>query len=131
MVTLCLHNFEIPKIWKLEKLGIVDPTECKTTKLLEDETLAHFQETIKKTDHRYKVALPWLAGHPPVYDMHDVAESRLLSVTKRLLKENIFKAYDDVLRQWRRDGTIETKPDLEILKPGHYRPHRQAIQRYN
>ncbi|GBM03093.1 hypothetical protein AVEN_14590-1 [Araneus ventricosus] len=66
LVTLCLQNFEIPKIWELEKLGIVDPTERKTTKLLEDETLAHFQETVKKTDHRYGVALPllgWLATH--------------------------------------------------------------------
>ncbi|GBM08089.1 hypothetical protein AVEN_123001-1 [Araneus ventricosus] len=93
-------NFEIPKIWELENLGIVDPTERKATKLLENETLAHFQETVKKIDNRYEVALPWLAGHPPVYDMYDVAESRLLSVTKRLLKENIFEAYDDVLRQW-------------------------------
>ncbi|GBN33829.1 hypothetical protein AVEN_163312-1 [Araneus ventricosus] len=64
MVTLCLQNFEIPKIWELEKLGIVDPTERKTTKLLEDETRAHFQETVKKTDHRYEVAYHgWLAIH--------------------------------------------------------------------
>ncbi|GBN04234.1 hypothetical protein AVEN_190693-1 [Araneus ventricosus] len=98
MVTFCLQNFEIPKIWELENLGIVDPTERKATKLLENETLAHFQETVKKIDNRYEVALPWLAGHPTVYDMYDVAESRLRSVTKRLLKENIFEAYDDVLR---------------------------------
>ncbi|GBN39620.1 hypothetical protein AVEN_37159-1 [Araneus ventricosus] len=42
-------------------------SERKTTKLLEDETLAHFQEAVRKTDHRYEVALPWLADHPPVY----------------------------------------------------------------
>ncbi|GBM14895.1 hypothetical protein AVEN_28616-1 [Araneus ventricosus] len=127
MVTLCLQNFEIPKIWELEKLGIVDPTERKATKLLEDETLAHFQETVKKIDHRYEVALPSLAGHPPVYEMNYVAESRLLSVTKLLLKENIFEAYDDVLRQWQRDGIIETIPEDEISKPGHYLPHRPVI----
>ncbi|GBL66605.1 hypothetical protein AVEN_222570-1 [Araneus ventricosus] len=101
MGTLCLQNFEIPKICELEKLGIVDPTERKATQLLEDEILAHFQETFTKTDHRYEVALPWLAGHPPVYDMYDVAESRLLSVTKRLLKEKIFEAYDEtVAKGW-------------------------------
>ncbi|GBO08280.1 hypothetical protein AVEN_150242-1 [Araneus ventricosus] len=128
MVTLCLQNFEIPKIWELENLGIVDPTERKATKLLENETLAHFQETVTKIDNRYEVALPWLAGHPPVYDMYDVAESRLLSVTKRLLKENIFEAYDDVLRQWQRDGVIETIPEDEISNPGHYLPHRPVIK---
>ncbi|GBM18133.1 hypothetical protein AVEN_75542-1 [Araneus ventricosus] len=41
-VTLCLQNSEIPKIWELEKLDIVDPTERKATTLLEDETLANF-----------------------------------------------------------------------------------------
>ncbi|GBN42784.1 hypothetical protein AVEN_127220-1 [Araneus ventricosus] len=70
----------------------------KATKMLEDGTLDHLQETVKKIDQRYEVALPWLAGHPPVYDMYDVAESRLLSVTKHILKENIFEACDDVLR---------------------------------
>ncbi|GBM37982.1 hypothetical protein AVEN_171165-1 [Araneus ventricosus] len=128
MVTLCLQNFEIPKIWELEKLGIVDPTERKTTKLLQDETLAHFQETVKKIEHRYEVVFPWLAGHPPVYDMYDVAEYSLRSLTKRLLKENIFEAYDDVLRQWQRDGIIETIPEDEISKPGHYFPHRPVIK---
>ncbi|GBN76246.1 hypothetical protein AVEN_237561-1 [Araneus ventricosus] len=77
MVTLCLQNFEIPNIWELENVSIVDPTERKATKLLENEALAHFQETVKKVDNRYEVALPWLAGHPPVHDMYDVAESRL------------------------------------------------------
>ncbi|GBO00253.1 hypothetical protein AVEN_145245-1 [Araneus ventricosus] len=67
-------------------------------------------------------------GHPPVYDMYDVAESRLLSVTKRLLKENIFEAYDDVLRQWQRDGIIETIPEDEISNSGHYLPHRPVIK---
>ncbi|GBL97007.1 hypothetical protein AVEN_254064-1 [Araneus ventricosus] len=103
-------------------------SERKATKLLENETLAHFQETVKKIDNRYEVALPWLAGHPPVYDMYDVAESRLLSVTKRLLKENIFEAYDDVLRQWQRDGIIETIPEDEISNPGHYLPHRPVVK---
>ncbi|GBN70948.1 hypothetical protein AVEN_183526-1, partial [Araneus ventricosus] len=100
----------------------------KATKLFENGTRAHFQETVKKIDNRYEVALPWLAGHPPVYDMYDVAESRLLSVTKRLLKENIFEAYDDVLRQWQRDGIIETIPEDEISNPGHYLPHRPVIK---
>ncbi|GBM18134.1 hypothetical protein AVEN_75543-1 [Araneus ventricosus] len=56
--------------------------------------------------------------------MHDVAESRLRSVTKHLLKENIFKAYDDVLRQWQRDGIIGTTLEDEISNPVHYLSHR-------
>ncbi|GIX94846.1 uncharacterized protein CDAR_503861 [Caerostris darwini] len=48
-----------------------------------------------------------MAGHPPVCDKYDVAESRLRSVTKRLVKENIYEVYDDVLRQWRKEVTVK------------------------
>ncbi|GIY12688.1 uncharacterized protein CDAR_306851 [Caerostris darwini] len=107
MVTLSLQNFELPKIWDLEVLDIKDPAERKNKTLLEEETLIHFKETIRFQEvQRYEVALPWLAGHPPVYDKYDVAESRLRSVTKRLVKENIYEVYDDVLRQWQKEGVI-------------------------
>ncbi|GIX72223.1 DUF1758 domain-containing protein [Caerostris darwini] len=86
---------------------------------IESETI-RFQE-----DQRYEVVLPWLAGHPPVYD---VAESRLRSVTKRLAKENIFEVYDDVLRQWQKEGIIETIPKNEISRPGHHLPHMPVIK---
>ncbi|CAL1287820.1 unnamed protein product [Larinioides sclopetarius] len=129
MVTLTLQNIELPKIWDLEVLDIKDPVERKNKTLLEEETLIHFRETIKfQDDKRYEVALPWLAGHLPIYDMYDVAESRLRSVTKRRLKENIYNAYDDVLRQWQKEGIIEAIPENEILKPGHYLPHRPVIK---
>ncbi|GFR03872.1 integrase catalytic domain-containing protein [Trichonephila clavata] len=70
MVTLTLQNMELPKIWDLEVLDIKDPVERKNKTLLEEETLIHFKETIKvREDQRYEVSLPWLAGHPPVYDI--------------------------------------------------------------
>ncbi|KAF8791456.1 hypothetical protein HNY73_006315 [Argiope bruennichi] len=52
----------------------------------------------------------------------------LRSVIKRLLKENIYEIYNDVLRQWQREGIIETIPDDEILKPDHYIPHRPVLK---
>ncbi|GFQ96587.1 integrase_H2C2 domain-containing protein [Trichonephila clavata] len=83
MVTLTLQNMELPKIWDLEVLDIKDPVERKNKTLLEEETLIHFKETIKVgEDQRYEVSLPWLAGHPPVYDMYDAAESILRSVLR-------------------------------------------------
>ncbi|GIY11498.1 uncharacterized protein CEXT_420341, partial [Caerostris extrusa] len=81
---------------------------------------------ISRRPQRYEVAFP--AGHPPVYDKYDVAESRLLSVTKRLVKENIYEVYDDVLRKWQKEGIIETIMVNEISKPGHYLPHRPVIK---
>ncbi|GFS48338.1 ethanolamine-phosphate cytidylyltransferase [Trichonephila inaurata madagascariensis] len=69
LVTLSLQNMDVPKMWDLEVLGITDPIEKKNESLLEEETLAHFKETIRICeDQRYEVALPWLAGHPALYD---------------------------------------------------------------
>ncbi|KAF8791457.1 hypothetical protein HNY73_006316 [Argiope bruennichi] len=111
-------------------LGLGNPIERRNKTLLEEETMTHFRETLKiREDGRYEVALHWLSGYPPVYDKHNVAESRLRSVTKRLLKENIYEIYDDVLRQWQREGIIETIPDDEILKPDHYIPHKPIKHR--
>ncbi|GFW11851.1 DUF1758 domain-containing protein [Trichonephila clavipes] len=47
--------------------------------------------------------------------MYDVAESRLRSVTKRLLKENIYEVYDDILRQWQKESIIEAIPHCRVV----------------
>ncbi|GFT83807.1 DUF1758 domain-containing protein [Trichonephila clavipes] len=45
----------MPKMWDLEDLGITDPIEKKNESLLEEETLAHFKETIRICeDQRYE-----------------------------------------------------------------------------
>ncbi|GFU30968.1 DUF1758 domain-containing protein [Trichonephila clavipes] len=72
LVTLSLQNMDVPKMWDLEVLGITDSIEKKNESLLEEETLAHFKETIRICEHqRYEVALSWLAGHPALYDKYD------------------------------------------------------------
>ncbi|KAF8786055.1 hypothetical protein HNY73_009944 [Argiope bruennichi] len=123
VVTLALQNIELPKIWDLEVLEIKDPIERKNKSILAEETLLHFKETVKLKDLRYEVALPWLSDHPPVYNMHDMAESRLRSVTKRLVKEDMYKVYDDVLRQWQREAEFQNEslqPTVQKLKRGFY-----------
>ncbi|GFW36053.1 DUF1758 domain-containing protein [Trichonephila clavipes] len=67
LVTLSLQNMDVPNMWDLEVLCITDPIEKKNESLLEEETLAHFKETISE-DQRYEVDLPWLAGHPALND---------------------------------------------------------------
>ncbi|GFW51730.1 DUF1758 domain-containing protein [Trichonephila clavipes] len=107
LVTLCLQNMDVPKMWDLKVLSIIDPIEKKNESLLEEETLAHFKETIRiYEDQRYGVALPWLAGHPDLYDKYDAAESRLRTATKRLINENYFEAYDNIFKQWESEGVI-------------------------
>ncbi|XP_054723453.1 uncharacterized protein LOC129233452 [Uloborus diversus] len=130
MVSLCMHHSEIQKIWDLESLGITDPTERKTTKELDEETVTFFQETIRKTGNRYEVVLPWLAGHPHLYDGNDQAEARLRTFTKRLLKDNYYELYDGVLQQWKNDNIIEevTEAEMSSSKACHYLPHHPVVK---
>ncbi|GBO46640.1 hypothetical protein AVEN_64587-1, partial [Araneus ventricosus] len=79
-------------------------------------------------DQRYEVALPWLAGHPALYDKYDAAESRLRTATKRLINENYFEAYNNVFKQWEAEGIIEAVPINQLAKEVHYLPHRPVIK---
>ncbi|GFY39840.1 integrase catalytic domain-containing protein [Trichonephila inaurata madagascariensis] len=127
--TLSFQNMDVPKMWDLEVLGITDPIEKKNKNLLEEETLAHFKETIRICeDQRYEVALPWLAGNPALYDKYDAAESTLFTATKRLINENYFEAYDNVFKQWESEGIIEAVPIDQLTKEAHYLPHRPGIK---
>ncbi|GFX92542.1 dual 3',5'-cyclic-AMP and-GMP phosphodiesterase 11 [Trichonephila clavipes] len=36
--------------------------------------------------------------------------------------------YDDILRQWQKEGIIEAIPKTEVSKPGHFLPHRPVIK---
>ncbi|GFX32205.1 DUF1758 domain-containing protein [Trichonephila clavipes] len=113
LVTLSLQNMDVSKMWDLEVLGITDPIEKKNESLLEEETLAHFKETIRICeDQRYEVVLLWLAGHPALYDKYDAVESRLRTTTKRLINENYFETYDNVFKQFR-FGTIGVIADVK------------------
>ncbi|GBM48005.1 hypothetical protein AVEN_34341-1 [Araneus ventricosus] len=116
-------------MWDLEVSGITDPIEKINESLLEEETLTHFKETIRICeDQRYEVALPWLAGHPALYDKYDAAESRLRTATKRLINENYFEAYNNVFKQWEAEGIIEAVPINQLAKEVHYLPHRPVIK---
>ncbi|GBO10837.1 hypothetical protein AVEN_48012-1 [Araneus ventricosus] len=129
LVTLSLQNMDVPKMWDLEVLVITDPIEKINESLLEEETLTHFKETIRICeDQRYEVALPWLAGHPALYDKYDAAESRLRTATKRLINENYFEAYNNVFKQWEAEGIIEAVPINQLAKEVHYLPHRPVIK---
>ncbi|GBN94076.1 hypothetical protein AVEN_248723-1 [Araneus ventricosus] len=132
LVTLSLQNTDVPKMWDLEVLGITDPIEKINESLLEEETLTHFKETIRICeDQRYEVALPWLAGHPALYDKYDAAESRLRTATKRLINENYFEAYNNVFKQWEAEGIIEAVPINQLAKEVHYLSHRPVIKPYH
>ncbi|GFY59016.1 DUF1758 domain-containing protein [Trichonephila inaurata madagascariensis] len=91
-------------------------------------SLQNMDETIRICDQRYEVVLPWLAGHPALYDKYDAAESRLCTATKHLINENYFEAYDNGFKEWESEGIIEAVPIDQLAKEVHYLPHRPVTK---
>lgn len=85
-----LFNAEacVQDLWKLETIGITDPTEHKTKNEKEEEARQHFLKTVSRTqDGRYAVALPWVDEERTIPDNKVVAEKRLISTTTKLREE--------------------------------------------
>ncbi|ODM87357.1 hypothetical protein Ocin01_19325, partial [Orchesella cincta] len=83
--TLHITDADIQKLWKLDVLGIMDPTEVKSRSELTESALKHFENTVKQLqDGRYEVGLPWLDCHPPIAMNMDVCMKRLESCLRKL-----------------------------------------------
>ena len=58
-------------------------------------------------------------------------EIRLKNLKGRLLKENLFDYYKNILKNYRENKIIEKVPDDEIAKgsgSAHYLPHRPVVR---
>lgn len=123
-VVLCMLTQEqVPRMWALETLGI----EGQGSKPSGEEIQKHFEGTVAINEEgRYQVQLPWKVGHPPLDNHRDMAESRLRSVTRRLIKDNKFEAYDAVLQGWVVEGIVEEV--VQEVSACHYLPHRPVYR---
>lgn len=74
VVSARLQDFEIPKMWILGILQILNRIKKMNTKLLEEVTLEHVEAFLQRNEHIYELTLPYLAEHPLVYDKYGVAE---------------------------------------------------------
>lgn len=108
---------ELGKFWDYESLGIRD-----------DLSLCDkFVSEVQFTDGRYQVQLYFKEDHGLLPDNFTLWKSRLVSPLKRLrLKPEVFKHYDDVIRDQQKQGIVE--PVEQGVNNGvgkvHYIPHR-------
>ncbi|XP_018575220.1 uncharacterized protein LOC108914014 [Anoplophora glabripennis] len=65
---LLIKEASITELWRLDVLGITEPSERKTKEELADDAKDFFLRTVKINQGRYEVRLPWIAGHPPLPD---------------------------------------------------------------
>ncbi|GFV93924.1 integrase catalytic domain-containing protein [Trichonephila clavipes] len=117
---------DISQLWRLDSLGIQDPSKQKTKEELHKASMEHFLRTVKVEEERFFVSLPWLDNHLPQPDNLNLAFKGLQVTTHKLKKENLFKEYGDVFKEWKREGIIEEVPKEELKSVSHYLLHRHV-----
>lgn len=127
--SMLVDDMNVSNLWKLDLLGITDPTETKTKTVAEQETDRFFQDTLKMdAEGRYEVRLPWKESHPDLPTNHEIAAKRLESTVKKLEKDGFYKEYEEVLQEWVQEGVIEQVPEHELGNVKHYLPHRHVVK---
>ncbi|XP_037503101.1 uncharacterized protein LOC119377876 [Rhipicephalus sanguineus] len=127
--TTSLAN-ELKSFWELESIGITD--SCAQTNEKSQEIINTFSTSIKKTDKCYEVALPWKPLNVHLAHNKAIAQKRLTSLTKRLLKDDAtFIEYDAAVHQYLEQGFAERLPPEEINNDEnrvYYMPHRAVFR---
>lgn len=121
---------EVKDLWDLELIGIQDPATKKTQEERDREAQEHFNQTVQRTkDGRYIAALPWVNGVQTIPNNFEIANKRLISVTNKLKKENMFEAYSEMFRQWEMEGIIdEVNSEHASSIKGHFIPHHAVLK---
>lgn len=129
IISLLTGNINLPDMWNLDRIGILDPAESQNMKELHEAAYEHFQHSLKINDEgRYEITLPWLQLHTTLPDGKELAERRLKTTIRKLKTAGILEAYQNVLQNWLKNGIIEEVEKDDETKPGHYLPHRAVVK---
>ncbi|GFV49170.1 uncharacterized protein TNCV_237041 [Trichonephila clavipes] len=61
VASLFVREMDISQLWRLDSLGIQDPSEQKTKEELHKASMEHFLRTVKvDEEERFLFSLPWL-----------------------------------------------------------------------
>ncbi|XP_074028329.1 uncharacterized protein [Leptinotarsa decemlineata] len=120
-------EFSIADLWNLDVIGIKDVAHIKTKDEHEEEVLKKFNQTITWKENRYEVHLPWIEGHPEIMRNDEMANSRLMSTTKKLRNTGKLQEYEKILHDWETLAIIEEAKQAEDKKV-HYLPHHAVIK---
>ncbi|KAJ8962359.1 hypothetical protein NQ318_018342 [Aromia moschata] len=76
--SLLVSDTCITDLWRLDVLGITEPSEKMSRDEMALASRDHFLQTVRVDEEgRYEVRLPWLADHPPLPSNYNVAKRRL------------------------------------------------------
>lgn len=100
---------------------------CRLAMSLSDKyALARMEDSLRKMEHRYEVALPWRTDRPRLPDNRQLAQIRLEALKRRLSRDpHLRTAYTMVLNDYLSKGYAERIPEDEVATKGEvwYIPH--------
>ncbi|XP_035208103.1 uncharacterized protein LOC118182822 [Stegodyphus dumicola] len=75
--SMLVSDSKISDLWKLDTLGILDPSESQTKRELEKQTMTHFLSNVKRDEEgRFQVCLPWIENRSLLPNYREIAEKR-------------------------------------------------------
>ena len=113
--------------WEVESIGInEEPGDNELSEQL-------FLTSVKFTQGRYEVGLPWLKDKCEVPDHYDLCFNRLKSLQRRLIKEpDILTEYQSSIKEQLSLGIIEpvVADDSSVPRESciHYLPHHPVVK---
>lgn len=127
--SLFVSDSTISRLWQLETIGIQDSIEVKTQQQRELEVREQFDSSVKRTDGRYVVSLPWTEGHAPdkMNSNRAAAMRRLQTTTAKLVSQQRYDEYNTVFNDWLSEDFIETVNDDKLVN-SYYLPHRAVYK---
>ncbi|XP_055950873.1 uncharacterized protein LOC129984959 [Argiope bruennichi] len=128
ITSMLVHSSDIENLWKLEALGITDSKENRSDIELQEAVWYHFHKTLKRSEDRYEISLPWINEKDKLPSNREVAKKRLISTTKKLMLKDKTEAYNAVFEEWVKSGIIEEVPEEEKSVHSHYLPHRPIFK---
>jgi hypothetical protein len=129
VTSMLIDNLNISDLWKLDLIGISDPTDVKSKSQVQRDVDAYFKDTLKVNEEgRYEVKLPWKEYHQPLPTNRTLAEKRLESTVKKLQRGGMYFKYQQVFEEWLAEEIIERVPDDEVSSVKHFLPHRPVIK---
>ncbi|XP_043466423.1 uncharacterized protein LOC122501193 [Leptopilina heterotoma] len=128
-LSMFVQEAKVSDLWSLDTIGIKDPIE-KLNRIEKDKQVKeNFLNTVKlKENDRYVVCLPWIDDHASVASNFNIAKIRLENLKKKLISEDLFEKYSNVIYEWLDEGIVELVPENEIEKEAHYLPHRHVVK---
>lgn len=128
-VGMFCSSCDISSLWKLDSIGINDPSETRKSNEIHEMTLKHFQENvIKNREGRYEVCLPWVEDSSLLSTNYEISRKRLQSSVDKAKNLGYFEKYDEVFKCWQNEGIVEEVSESKVEEIRHFIPHHAVLK---